>query len=265
MSLSITIGNSQNVTPNGSTFLQNKSNTYKVDNYNDNTPAYFYIINNCIISNHIKNNVIWEKYMHELFEKFINKDSIVLECGCHIGSHTIKLASLCKQIYGFEPMIESYEILEKNIKLNNIENTIIYNKGVSNKIGTEKFLWIANGNPGHSGLDNNPMGRPNHHEQCNESIEVKTVTIDSLNLEKLDFIKMDIEGYEPLAIEGAMNTIKKCKPIITLEIYKDWSGVVDINYSKELFKNLLDIGYNIHHIHEADFLFTPYYTAEDFK
>ena len=74
MSLSITIGNSQNVTPNGSTFLQNKSNTYKVDNYNDNTPAYFYIINNCIISNHIKNNVIWEKYMHELFEKFINYD-----------------------------------------------------------------------------------------------------------------------------------------------------------------------------------------------
>ena len=46
MSLSITIGNSQNVTPNGSTFLQNKSNTYKVDNYNDNTTT---ILTNTIL------------------------------------------------------------------------------------------------------------------------------------------------------------------------------------------------------------------------
>ena len=257
MSLSINKNNNNDLNSSTNSVLENIDQVYKVDNYHNNNPAYFHILNNCYISNIIKNNAVWEKYMHDIFEKYVNKNSIVVECGCHIGTHTVKLSQLCEKLYGFEPMTESYNLLEKNLKLNNIENSVILNKGVSNKKGKENFLWIANGNPGHSGLDNNPMGRPLHHTECDTTIEVETMTIDSLNLDRLDFIKMDIEGYEPLAIEGAINTIKKCKPVITLEIYKDWSGVVDINYSRELFKCLIDIGYRVEHIYGADFLFIP--------
>ena len=61
----------------------------------------FYILENCIISNCIRNNQIWEEYMHDIFKKYVNKDSIVIECGCHIGTHSVPLASLCKTFYGF--------------------------------------------------------------------------------------------------------------------------------------------------------------------
>ena len=107
------------------------------------------------------------------------------------------------------------------------------------------------------GLDNNPMGIPSWINKTQTDIDVELITIDSLNLDKLDFIKIDVEGYEPLVIEGGINTIKKYKPIITLESWKDHYGSVDINYTKELFKNLLDIGYDIEHIIGPDFLFVP--------
>jgi FkbM family methyltransferase len=228
---------------------------YKVDT--SDKPLYFHVLKNCVISNIIKSNVIWEPHLHIVFEKYINKNSIVIECGCHIGTHTVKLASLCDKIYGFEPMPETYEILTKNMLINNIDNAILYKLGVSNKPGVTKYSWISENNPGASGLENNPMGKPTYINATSKNIDVNLTTIDLLSLNKLDFIKIDVEGYERLVIEGAMNTIKRCKPIIVMEIWKDHFGGVDINYTKELFKNLIDIGYTIVQISGPDFLFTP--------
>ena len=217
----------------------------------------FFVFDNCFISKTIRNNQIWEPHMHDIFDKFIKKDSIVIECGCHIGSHTIKMASLCEKIYGFEPMPATYNILKKNIELNGINNAIIYEKGVSDNKGTTTVNWIADEDTGQCGLDNNPMGKPQWIKATDETINVELITIDSLNLDKLDFMKIDVEGYEPLVIKGGINTIKKCKPVIIMEVWKNHFGEVDINYTKELFKELLDIGYEVEHTFGPDFLFTP--------
>jgi len=228
---------------------------YKIDF--SNKSFYFYTFDNCIISNTIKNNEIWEPHMHSIFDAFIDNNSIVMECGCHIGAHTIKMASLCDTLYGFESMPDSYELLNKNIKLNDIHNTKIYKKGVADKAGITKYEWIDPGNIGGSGLSNNPMGKPPWLKRTEKNIEVELMTIDSLELDKLDFMKIDVEGYEVLVIEGAMNTIKKCKPIIVMEVWSDHFSNVDINHTKKLFKNLLDVGYKIEHVFGPDFLFTP--------
>ena len=223
----------------------------------------YYILEDCQISKSIKENAVWEPHLHAVFEKFVNKDSVVIECGCHIGTHTLLLASLSRKLYGFEPMPKTYEVLCKNIAINKIDNAILYKKGVANKEGKTKYSWIPNNNPGGSGLDNNPMGVPCGIACTNEHIEVELTTIDSLQLDKLDFMKIDVEGYEPLVIEGGMHTIQRCKPTIVMEIWKDHHCAVDVNYPKELFKNLLDIGYTVEHISGPDFLFThPLSTRE---
>ena len=76
-------------------------------------------------------------------------------------------------------------------------------------------------------------------------------------LDNLNFIKLDVEGYEINVIEGGINTIKKYKPIITLEVYENFYGKYSIEYTKTTFKILLDIGYTVHHIAGPDFLFLP--------
>jgi FkbM family methyltransferase len=157
--------------------------------------------------------------MNVIFEKFVNKNSVVIECGCHIGVHTVKLASLCKKLYAFEPMPNTHKVLAKNIRLNGIQNTILYQKGVADKPGMTKYAWSIQGNPGGSGLANNPMGVPSWCPPMNEDVPVELTTIDSMDLDQLDFMKIDVEGYEPLVIKGAINTIKKYKPVIIMEIW----------------------------------------------
>lgn len=236
-------------------------NIITVDNYHNNvsTKFYTYFPGKCCICDTLRRNNIWEPLLHEVFEKYITKDSIVIEGGCHIGAHTLKLSYLCKHLYGFEPMPKSNKLLNDNITLNNINNVTIFDKGLSNKIENSKYQWICENNPGGSGLINNPLGDlPNERNFINETIEVSLVTIDSLNLEQLDFIKLDIEGYEKYTIEGGINTITKCKPIITLESFKSHLGDTDINHTKETFKMLIEIGYNVYQINNgADFIFIP--------
>lgn len=229
----------------------------KVDNYHNNKAASFFIYENCLISNELKKNIIWEKYLHDIFTKYITPDSIVIEGGCHIGTHTIKLGMLAKHVYAFEPMKSSYNLLEKNISINGLKNISIFKKGLANTYNTVYFDWIPEDNPGASGLSNNPMGKPFWFKDNIKKQKVELTTIDSLNLDRLDFIKLDIEGYEKLAISGAMQTIKKYKPVITLEFWADHSGNVDINFTKNNFKELLDIGYDVINIMGPDFLFLP--------
>ena len=154
-------------------------------------------------------------------------------------------------------MPDTYDVLDKNIKINNITNAIIYKKGVSNKEGITQYCWIPEHNPGGSGLNNNPMGKPHWIAHTNKNIDVELTTIDLLQLDKLDFMKVDVEGYETLVIAGAINTIQKCRPVIVMEVWKNHYGDIDINYTKTIFKNIVELGYNVSHLCGPDFLFVP--------
>jgi FkbM family methyltransferase len=252
---------------NLSTLVMAYNNNYMVDNYHCTKGIKFltYPPDKCIISELISKNHVWEPHMHNIFEKYINKESIVLEGGCHIGTHTLKLGLLGKQVLSFEPMIKSNIILRENLKINNITNVTVYNEGLSNKTEVAYFEWIGHNNPGGSGLTNNPMGKPNYEKNIKTSnYPVNLITIDSLQLEKLDFIKLDVEGYEINVIEGALDTIKKCNPIITMEVWENFNGKYSLQHAKSTFKILLDNGYTIHHIRGPDFLFLPSSTSSDF-
>ena len=227
-----------------------------VNNYHDNKPCKFYTDSKiCVISDLLLNNKIWEPWMHQVFEKYINKDSIVIEGGCHIGSHTCKLALLGKHVYGFEPLPYINQILRNNISLNDLRNVTIFSQGLSNAKCRARFDSV---NYGRSFLENNPTNFTRFGPDMN-LITVDCIAIDDLKLEKVDFIKLDIEGYETRAILGAMETIKRCKPVISIEVWSSQYGTFDINFTKFLFRDLIDIGYNVEHINDADFLFIPKY------
>lgn len=228
----------------------------EVNNYNNSTNGKFYIYDNCEISKTLENNNIWEPHIHNIFDQYINKESIVLEAGCHIGSHTIKLGMISKKVYAFEPMPKSNFLLEMNIEINNLKNIILSNKGLSNINKITSFDWIPDGNPGSSGLSDNPMGRPNYYKEITENkIFVELISIDSLNLDKIDFIKIDVEGYEELVIDGAIETIKKFKPIIVLESWYNHYGGINFEFTKNKFIKLLNFGYKLYNIKGPDYIF----------
>ena len=226
---------------------------FKINNYHNNKPFNFYLYDDCYICDIVKQGKIYEDFLHRVFEKYINKDSVVIEGGCHVGLHSVKLSKLCKELYCFEPLNASFELLTKNLKLNKCNNVKVFNQALSNNIYKTKFNWIMPSNPGASGLENNPMGNL---LPTSENQKTQCVSIDSLKLTKLDFIKLDIEGYEPLAIEGAINTIKKHKPVIALECWSDHQGNASLENTKHIHQNLIQLGYSVTQLSHSDYLFT---------
>lgn len=223
----------------------------QVRTYHNDESAFFHVFETDLISSYLQNAYIWEHELQRVFEKHITKDMVVLEGGCHIGSHSVKLSKLGKSVICFEPLIPSYDLLLKNLELNNCNNVTVYDKGLSDTPSQSEFGWINVHNVGGSGLIDNPMGIPigfSTPESLSDSgynFKVDLVTIDSLHLDQLDFIKLDIEGYEPNAILGGIETISKYKPIIVVECWANHQGGLDLEYTKAQFNPLMELGYSV--------------------
>ena len=192
----------------------------------------------------INNHGSWEEHIQkDIFEKYVKKGDIVIDGGAFIGNHTVKLSQLVGdsgKVYAFEADPVTFKVLEKNIHLNNCKNVILFNKGIGDKNG---YINITN----KEGRKNTRGGTNWGYVSDNSNDAVEVITIDSLNLPRLDFMKLDVEGMEPNVFIGMSNTIKTYKPIILFEAWKD-----RVENTK---RTLLSINkYNIKNISNDDYL-----------
>jgi len=230
---------------------------YNIINYKNQKKNYkFYLFENCRLCEYFKSGNIWEPHVLKVFDEYLNKDSVCIDAGAHVGYHTIYMSSIVQRVHAFECNNKTYEKLRKNIQSNHINNVDLYKYGLTDKITNDIYLEFCNqSNTGASGLSNNPMGKPEYIKPLDKKQSVKMMTIDDLNLSKLDFIKIDVEGYERKVIDGAMKTIKKYKPVILMEVWENHHGVTSLEHTLKLFDDLLEI-YNIIRLElTCDYLF----------
>lgn len=164
----------------------------------------------------------------------VQEGDVILDCGAYNGSFAVyacKKAGKNGKVICFEPDKRNVEILNKNLKLNNCKNYEIIQKGLWNKKTKLKFK------SGGIGAMLSPEG----------DVIVNTTTIDSelkrlkIPLSKVNFIKMDIEGAEIKAIQGAKKLLsQKKKPYIAVASYHIVNG--EKTY-KEVEKKLKKFGY----------------------
>lgn len=151
----------------------------------------------------------------EVFRKYVKPGDVVLDIGANIGAHTIVLSQLVGEtgtVIAIEPERTNYYALCGNIALNNCVNAIAYQWGVSNVSGVLKVPVInvpQNSNFGSLELDKDWSATVHYVVQC--------VRLDEIGFSRCDFIKMDVEGMERLALEGSAEMIKKYKPILYVE------------------------------------------------
>ena len=165
-----------------------------------------------------------------LLSRFIKPGAVIIEAGGNIGAHTLPLSVLVGEkgkILSFEPQVEANHLLRSNVELRNLKNVEVYDQALSDRTQT---LYMER--PSYEKIWN--TGSLSVHYELGEPIEA--VTIDSLELEKLDLIKLDVEGHELKALVGAENTIKRLRPVIFAEDDRPSEGY-------ELRKFLLKMGY----------------------
>jgi len=141
----------------------------------------------------------YEPLETQLFKSYLKEGMIVADVGADIGWYSLiasKIVGSKGRVYAFEPLPASYENLLRNIKLNKCTNIIPIRKAVSNKEGTARL---------HLGWNNAEMS--SLAKVGKKFVEVETTRLDSYS-DKFDVIKMDIEGAEPLALDGLENMPK---------------------------------------------------------
>ena len=198
--------------------------------------------------------------MHRLFEQFISTDatSVCLEGGANIGSHSVKLAMLCGFLHAFEPFPPSYRLVQQNLVLNGLSNCNVQKVGISDHTSATHFQWTAAGNNAMVGLagSSTPAPRGMSVEDRYRNVQVPLTTIDALQLTSLDFIKMDVEGFEDKALMGGIDTIRRFRPTIAVE---SWSGFGTVSYqhTRKRFGFILDLNYTLHRVRGPDYLLVP--------
>ena len=189
-----------------------------------------------------------EREETRMIQKILRKGMIVIDIGANIGYYAMIEASLVTesgQVYAIEPEPRNFELLQQNIKLNNYHHVDAFQAGIGDKTGFAK-LYVSE----HSNLHN--LLRPLHEKNDDSAIDVNVYRLDDFlrknNIipSNINFIRMDIEGYEVNAIAGMQETLRAAKRLnLFIEFHPGY--IEDIaGYSLEsTMKMLASLGFEI--------------------
>jgi FkbM family methyltransferase len=125
-----------------------------------------------------------------------------------------------KKVHAFEPVIESFQRLTDHIVLNQADNIVPYNFALGENHSLAELEYCPKFNTGNATLNisRGALSIPDlGDEHAPPTYPILVKTLDSLDLPALDFLKCDTEGCELLVIKGAMETIKKFRPVMVME------------------------------------------------
>ncbi|OHB86617.1 MAG: hypothetical protein A3D13_10550 [Planctomycetes bacterium RIFCSPHIGHO2_02_FULL_40_12] len=150
-----------------------------------------------------------ERFIHERFllSKLLKPGMRVVDVGANIGYYLLlfeKYIGSEGEVICIEPSVENLPELKKNIEINRFVNVKLFDVAIGMDDGTTGLRVGIN-----SGVVEKNQG----------SYQVALRKLDSLVTDKVDFLKIDVEGYEGQALKGAQEILNRDKPILFLEIH----------------------------------------------
>lgn len=176
-------------------------------------------------------NINYEKL---LYLKIISKNDVIFDIGANIGYFTTLFSKLCGtkgRIHSFEPVPATFQKLLQSVDI--FDNVQTINKAVGDSIGVVDIFYNQNDSEKASLIESDGPGV--------EKIKTPIITLDSYfnenKLERLDFVKCDVESFEFHAINGFKNTLLKYKPKLSIEV------TISNEERSRFFKLLKELGY----------------------
>lgn len=156
----------------------------------------------------------YETFKTRAFMDNIRPGDVIYDVGGHVGYYTVLCATLAGEdgrVFVFEPRPMNVAYIRRHLQINNIENVELIEAAVSDKAGNARFHFGSGTGTGHLADDG--------------IIDVRTLVLDDMidgdRYPDPDFIKMDIEGGETRALNGARNVIGKARPRMLLATHDD--------------------------------------------
>lgn len=206
--------------------------------------------------------LIWGRYetgTNEFLRDKIREGDTVVDVGAYFGYYTVlfaKLAGDTGKVICIEPEPGIYRLLKKNIAANHLKNVFQYPLAVSGGKGFSNLYISANS------LDTT-LAR--HKEADSKRLRVKTDTLDNILKygNRIDFLKLDIQGYEMIALKGAAETLRKNKRIKMLVEF--WpAGLTRARQNPlNLLKYIFGLGFKVEALNSKDRSVIKYKNLDD--
>ncbi|MEO3472429.1 FkbM family methyltransferase [Roseomonas sp. CAU 1739] len=151
---------------------------------------------------------LFEQALLRRVQPHIAPGSVIVDAGANIGNHTLFFGLVCgaAEIHAFEPLRTIFAILERNVALNRLANVHCHNAALGAQEGRGSLAAFGVGNIAASRFD------------LDAGSGYRVTTIDALCLERLDFLKIDVEGNQIPMLQGARATIRRLRPMVWIEL-----------------------------------------------
>ena len=206
------------------------------------------ILTNDAIGYMIQRDDGYEKHFLDLASLILKEGDYAIDLGANIGYHTVSMANLVGnsgKIMSFEPQRITFQQLNCNIILNRLDNVYPMNCAVGESSSVIYMDYIDYYRESGGDFSLNIGNESVHHHKSGYPVPI--VSLDSLNLPRVNFMKIDIQGCELLALKGASETIKKFSPTIFIEMEDCHLQKFGTN-SIELKNFIKSLGYKIFRI-----------------
>ncbi|MBI2793661.1 MAG: FkbM family methyltransferase [Ignavibacteria bacterium] len=179
----------------------------------------------------------------KFIRSYLTTGDVCFDIGAQIGYLSLAMAVSGNKnvfVYSFEPEPKNLERFSENIRLNSLTNVNLISKAVSNNVDQLKLYMSRDHNAGtHSIIKDDP-------NVTEEFVVVDATTIDNIiheqEIDRLDLVKIDVEGAELEVVEGATVTLKIFKPTLIIELSESIQQTR--NYSTVTFKSKMsEFGY----------------------
>ena len=151
----------------------------------------------------------------------LQHDSIIVDGGANVGFVTVPVAQRVRgkniKVISFEPQRQLFNALSGSLALNELGHVYLHNYGLSDSKGHAELPELDYGKIYDYGIIAITKDVNVQEHDWMTTRKVNTVSIDIMNLPRLDFLKLDIEGHEVSALQGSIDTFKRCRPWIWVE------------------------------------------------
>jgi len=196
----------------------------------------------------------------DLRRRYFGDGVLAVDCGANIGVHTVEWAKHMTDwgsVLAVEAQERIYYALAGNIAINNCFNAVALNAAISEAPGTLKIPRLDYLVPSSFGslelrktANTEYIGQAVDYSEGN-LVAVEAVSIDSLKLPRIDFIKIDIEGMEMEALTGADESVARHRPVMLIELIKTDSKALHQWLERHDYV-VFKIGINFLAVHKSD-------------
>lgn len=193
-------------------------------------------------------------------KKLIHEKDVIFDIGANQGIFSIQALNYCSDldIYAFEPLQNTYKKMQRNLKLNSMEDKLkIFNMGISNETGYVTFylppaceaasmtpnnddFYMSEGNVGQKII-----------EKRMDEVVCQVMTLDDFvaehNIDRSDFIKCDVEGAEKLVVDGGARVFCELKPMLYIEMLRKHAKRFGY-HPNDIIKQMKEWGYSCYRI-----------------